>query len=133
VNQPAIPRRIISADTANAVLTMMEAVISDGGTGMSAAVPGYRVAGKTGTTLKFTNGGYSEDRYTAIFAGIAPVTDPRLAVVVVIDDPTAGQYYGGQVAAPVFARIVADATRILAIPPDAIEARSNASVTVALR
>ena len=133
VNQPAIPRRIISADTANSVLTMMEAVISDGGTGMSAAVPGYRVAGKTGTTLKFTSGGYSEDRYTAIFAGIVPVTDPRLAVVVVIDEPTAGQYYGGQVAAPVFARIVADATRILAIPPDAIEARSSKSVTVAQR
>jgi cell division protein FtsI (penicillin-binding protein 3) len=130
INQPAIPRRIISAESANAVLFMMEEVVNEGGTGTQAAVPGFRVAGKTGTTRKFSNGGYSEDRYTAIFAGLAPVTNPRLAVVVVIDDPRAGQYYGGLVAAPVFSKIVADATRILAIPPDALE---GASGTVALR
>jgi cell division protein FtsI (penicillin-binding protein 3) len=79
------------------------------------------VAGKTGTTRKFSVGGYSENRYTAIFAGIAPVSDPRLAVVVVIDEPSAGKYYGGEVAAPVFSRIVGDATRILAIPPDDVD------------
>jgi cell division protein FtsI (penicillin-binding protein 3) len=132
VTQPPIPRRIISKETAREVLAMMEAVTNEGGTGTAAAVPGYRVAGKTGTTLKYTSGGYSDDRYTAIFAGIAPVSDPRLAVVVVIDEPKAGQYYGGQVAAPVFAKIVADATRILAIPPDAADL-SQRSVTVAKR
>jgi cell division protein FtsI (penicillin-binding protein 3) len=130
INQPAIPRRIISAKSANEVLLMMEAVVNKGGTGTAAAVRGFRVAGKTGTTRKFSSGGYSEDRYTSIFAGLAPVTNPRLAVVVVIDDPKAGQYYGGLVAAPVFSKIVADSTRILAIPPDALEAASG---TVALR
>jgi cell division protein FtsI (penicillin-binding protein 3) len=133
VDQPPIPRRVVSADTANAVLAMMEEVVNEGGTGTAAAVPGYRVAGKTGTTRKYTTGGYSEDRYTAIFAGIAPVSNPRLSVVVVIDEPNAGGYYGGQVAAPVFSRIVADATRILAIPPDAIELTDAKEVTVALR
>ena len=130
VSQPAIPRRIISEETANAVLGMMEEVVTVG-TGGRAAVEGYRVAGKTGTTRKFSPGGYSEDRYTAIFAGVAPVSNPRLAVVVVVDDPSAGRYYGGEVAAPVFSRIVADATRILAIPPDNTEGVSETTLTVA--
>jgi cell division protein FtsI (penicillin-binding protein 3) len=129
---PPIPRRVISAATANTVLDMMEQVVNEGGTGMAAAVPGYRVAGKTGTTRKFAAGGYSEDRYTAVFAGVAPVSNPRLAVVVVIDEPDDGAYYGGQVAAPVFSRIVADAARILAIPPDSIGTQAD-KVTVAQR
>jgi cell division protein FtsI (penicillin-binding protein 3) len=129
LDSPPIPRRIISAATANAVLGMMEQVVLEGGTGMAAAVPNYRVAGKTGTTRKFTTGGYSEDRYTAVFAGVAPVSNPRLAVVVVIDEPDGVSYYGGKVAAPVFSRIVADAARILAIPPDAI----GPKITVAQR
>lgn len=132
VKQPPIARRVISADTANAVLGMMEEVVSDKGTGIRAAVAGYRVAGKTGTTQKFTSGGYLENRYTAIFAGIAPMTNPRLAVVVVIDDPSAGKYYAGAVAAPVFSKIVADATRILAIVPDDIGELQDFSTTVAL-
>ena len=132
VKQPPIARRVISERTANAVLGMMEAVVSDRGTGIRAAVAGYRVAGKTGTTQKFTTGGYLENRYTAIFAGIAPMTNPRLAVVVVIDDPSAGEYYGGSVAAPVFSKIVSDATRIMAIPPDDIGNVQDLSTTVAL-
>jgi len=128
VDQPAIPRRVISAESANQVLGMMEQVVLEGGTGTSAAVPGFRVAGKTGTSWKATSGGYSEDSYTAFFAGVAPVTNPRLAVVVVIDEPKAGQYYGGQVAAPVFSRIVGDATRILAIAPDALSDSSDVRV-----
>jgi len=132
VKQPPIARRVISERTANAVLGMMEAVVSDNGTGIRAAVAGYRVAGKTGTTQKFTTGGYLENRYTAIFAGIAPMTNPRLAVVVVIDDPSAGEYYGGSVAAPVFSKIVSDATRIMAIPPDDIGNVQDISTTVAL-
>lgn len=132
VNQPAIPRRVISSATADAVLTMMESVVGREGTGYRAAVAGYRVAGKTATTQKFAAGGYTTSRYTASFAGLAPASQPRLAAVVVIDDPASGEYYGGQVAAPVFARIVADASRILAIPPDDIRAVPGSSVTVAL-
>jgi cell division protein FtsI (penicillin-binding protein 3) len=132
VSQPPIARRVISASTANAVLQMMEEVVSQNGTGMRAAVAGYRVAGKTGTTRKYA-GGYKEDKYTAIFAGVAPASDPRLAVVVVIDEPSTGEYYGGTVAAPVFSKIVADATRILAIPPDDAEIMNDLSTAVALR
>ncbi len=135
LNQPPIPRRIISEKNAVSVLALMEQVIAPDGTGWRAAVPGYRVAGKTGTTLKFTSGGYSEDRYTSIFAGLAPASNPRLAVVVVIDEPNAGEYYGGKVAAPVFSSIVAGAARILAIPPDALREQQGErpGLTVAVR
>jgi cell division protein FtsI (penicillin-binding protein 3) len=118
-DQTPIARRVISEDTASAVLSMLEAVVgSDEGTGKRAAVPGYRVAGKTGTVRKFTPGGYADDRYTALFAGIAPVSKPRIAIVVVVDDPRGGEYYGGHVAAPVFSKIAQGALRILAVPPD---------------
>lgn len=118
VDQPPIGRKVISAETARAVVSMMEHVVTAEGTGLRAAVTGYRVAGKTGTARKFEVGGYSEGRYTAVFAGVAPATRPRLAVVVVVDEPRAGAYYGGDVAAPVFSQIVEGAMRILAIPPD---------------
>ena len=133
ISKPPIARRVIKAETADAVLGMMEKVVAVDGTGLKAAVAGYRVAGKTGTTRKYAVGGYSENRYTAIFAGVAPVTDPRLAVVVVIDEPSADEYYGGLVSAPVFSRIVSDATRILAIAPDDIDAVQDFSKAVALR
>jgi len=118
LKQAPIARRVIKAQTAGAVLSMLEAVVGAGGTGRQAVVAGYRVAGKTGTVKKFVPGGYSEDRYLALFSGIAPVTRPRLAIVVVIDDPSVGDYYGGEVAAPVFSNVVEGALRILAIPPD---------------
>ncbi len=118
LEQAPIARRVIKAQTSSAVLSMLESVVSAEGTGRRAAVAGYRVAGKTGTVKKFAPGGYSEDRYMALFAGIAPATRPRLAVVVVIDDPSNGEYYGGAVAAPVFSHVVEGALRILAIPPD---------------
>jgi len=118
IEQPPIARRVIRATTAAAVLAMLEVVVSESGTGRRAAVAGYRVAGKTGTVKKFVPGGYSEDRHTALFAGIAPVSRPRLAIVVVVDDPQSGAYYGGEIAAPVFSRIAAGSLRILAIPPD---------------
>ena len=118
LDQEPIARRVIKADTASAVLSMLEAVVGDEGTGQRATVAGYRVAGKTGTVKKFAPGGYSEDRYMALFSGIAPATRPQLAVVVIIDDPSNGEYYGGVVAAPVFSRVVEGALRILAIPPD---------------
>jgi cell division protein FtsI (penicillin-binding protein 3) len=124
---------VISAETARSVVEMMEQVVTREGTGLLASVAGYKVAGKTGTTRKFKVGGYSDDRYTSLFAGVAPATNPRLSVVVVIDDPSAGQYYGGMVAGPVFSQIVADAARILAIPPDAISPVKDYSTTVALQ
>ncbi len=131
VKQPPIARRVISAESARAVIKMMEQVVTREGTGLLAAVAGYTVAGKTGTTRKFKVGGYENDRYTSLFAGVAPASNPRLSVVVVIDEPSAGQYYGGMVAGPVFSQIVADAARLLAIPPDAIRPASNYSTTVA--
>ncbi|MEK9737590.1 MAG: penicillin-binding transpeptidase domain-containing protein, partial [Candidatus Nanopelagicales bacterium] len=90
-----------------------------GGSGTRAAIDGYRVAGKTGTARKSGVGGYSEDRHTSVFAGFAPASDPALVIVVVIDDPRGDVYYGGDVAAPVFAEIAAGALRLLAIAPDA--------------
>ena len=81
--------------------------------------PVTRVAGKTGTAWKATAGGYATDRYLAVFGGVAPASNPRLAAVVVIDEPGAGKYYGGDVAAPVFSGVVGGALRLLAVPPDA--------------
>ena len=118
VDEAPIPRRVIEPATAASVLGMLENVVGPDGTGVEASVDGYRIAGKTGTARKFAPGGYAEDRYTAVFAGIAPVSNPRVAMVVVVDDPTAGEYYGGTVAAPVFAEVAAGALRILAVPPD---------------
>jgi cell division protein FtsI (penicillin-binding protein 3) len=113
---------------------MMEHVVAPDGTGLRAAVTGYRVAGKTGTARKFDIGGYAEERYIAVFAGVAPATRPRLAVVVVVDEPRAGAYYGGEVAAPVFSGIVEGAMRIMAIPPDfRRQQRSTAVLAAATR
>jgi membrane carboxypeptidase/penicillin-binding protein len=81
---------------------------------------GYRVAGKTGTAHKSQGGGYAEDKYVAVFAGMAPASNPRLALVVMIDEPTGDSYYGGQVAGPVFAAIMDEALRTMNVPPDAL-------------
>lgn len=118
LDRPAQSRAAIDPEVARAVLEMMEPVVSAEGTAPKAAIPGYRVAGKTGTARKFAAGGYHADRYLSVFAGIAPVSAPRLAAVVLIDEPSAGVYYGGEVAAPVFSRVIGDALRILGIPPD---------------
>ena len=110
--------RVISADTTNDLTQMLEAVVAEG-TGTRAAIRNFHVAGKSGTTRKAGVGGYDAERHGAIFAGFAPATDPRLVVVVMIDEPQ-GQYYGGEIAAPVFANIVSGALRVLAVPPDAL-------------
>ena len=113
-------QRVVSAATAHALLQMLEVVVSSPhGTGKLAAVHDYTVAGKTGTSKKATDGGYV-DRYNSIFAGIAPASDPKLVIVVVIHDPRGSRYYGGDVAAPVFSAIASDALRVLAVPPDAL-------------
>jgi cell division protein FtsI (penicillin-binding protein 3) len=80
---------------------------------------GYRVAGKTGTSHKQENGGYAEHKYVSSFVGMAPASDPRLVIAVMLDEPSNGQYYGGAVAAPVFSAVMGVALRILGVPPDA--------------
>ena len=118
---PVRGQRILDADDAAAILAMMEQVVATGGTGTKAAVSGYRIAGKTGTSWKFSAGGYSENKYVSIFAGVAPASDPQFAVVVVVDEPRRDDYYGGDVAAPVFARVVAESLRLLAVTPDNLD------------
>jgi len=111
-------RPVLSAETAHAVRHMLELVTSPGGTAPRAQVPGYRVAGKTGTAHKIEGHTYA-NKYVASFVGFAPVTNPRLVVAVMLDEPSAGQYYGGVVAAPVFSSVTGSALRMLGVPTDA--------------
>jgi len=112
--------RVMSADTARKVLPMLELVTQNGGTAPMARVAGYRVGGKTGTAHKFklSGGGYEPDKYVSSFVGLAPASNPRLVVAVMIDEPGGRDYYGGLVAAPVFSRVMAGALRFMAVPPD---------------
>jgi len=114
-------QRVVSQTTAATLLEMLEVVVSPEGSGFRAAVTNYRVAGKTGTARKAGVGGYSDVRHTSVFAGLAPASDPAIVVVVVIDEPGGEAYYGGDVAAPVFANIVSGSLRALAVSPDALE------------
>jgi cell division protein FtsI (penicillin-binding protein 3) len=120
VDGPVQGRRVISEANARTLVSLLESVVNEG-TGSRAAIPGYRVAGKTGTAWKHNGGGggYQKDRYVAVFGGVAPATNPRLAAVVVIDDPRANRYYGGEVAAPVFSAVVGGALRLMGVAPDA--------------
>jgi cell division protein FtsI/penicillin-binding protein 2 len=115
------PRVVMKADTAQALSQLLEGVVLHG-TGEQARVPGYRIAGKTGTTRKYREGqGYGQtgkNSYITSFAGFGPVRDPRLALLVVVDNPRKGHPYGGEIAAPVFSRIMSEAFRHLRIPPD---------------
>jgi cell division protein FtsI (penicillin-binding protein 3) len=97
---------------------MLELAVMPGGTAPKAQIPGYRVAGKTGTAHKLEGRGYT-NKYVASFVGFAPVSNPRLIVAVMIDEPSAGAYYGGAVAAPVFASVTGAALRLLGVPTDA--------------
>ncbi len=128
--------RVMSVAIASQVRKMLESVVADEGTGKQAKVDGYRIAGKTGTVHKSGGGGYSDDRYVAVFAGIAPASKPRLAMVVVVHDPMLGDYHGGQVAAPVFSKVMNGALRLMNIPPDdaqAIKSRQAANDAYLLR
>jgi cell division protein FtsI (penicillin-binding protein 3) len=109
---------VFKESTAAAVRRMLESSLEDGGTATAAAVAGYRVAGKTGTVRKFGPEGYSEDRYQALFAGIAPARDPRFVMVVMLDEPQGDAYYGGQVAAPVFSAVMGEALRLMNVAPE---------------
>jgi cell division protein FtsI (penicillin-binding protein 3) len=115
---PAIGTQVISPETARAVRKMLEMATRPGGTAPKAQVVGYRVAGKTGTAHKLEGGSYA-DKYLSSFVGFAPVSQPRLVVAVMIDEPSAGQHYGGAVAAPVFAAVTGASLRLLGIPADA--------------
>ncbi|MDO9050186.1 MAG: penicillin-binding protein 2 [Methylotenera sp.] len=111
--------QVFSAKTAHEVKDMLELVVLPGGTALKAQVLGYRVAGKTGTTHKLGDRGYEKNKYVGSFVGMAPASNPRLIMAVMIDDPSSGEYYGGTVAAPVFSTVMADALRMLAVPQDA--------------
>lgn len=117
-NRPPPSEQIISKATAEQILSMMEAVVGSGGTGKKARVSGYRVAGKTGTARIAGKNGYDVDRHLATFAGVAPVSNPQLIVMVVIYEPTKESYYGGTVAAPLFSTVMSGALRVMNIAPD---------------
>lgn len=121
----ARPERVLSAGVAQQVRDMMRSVVSREGTAYQASIPGYSVAGKTGTAYKYSrSGGYDQDRYTSVFAGMAPVGDPRFVAVVMIDEPQ-GKHYGGEVAAPAFAEVVGDALRLFNVPPDELPGKQR--------
>ena len=116
---PAAGKRVMSRDTALAVSRMLEMVAQPGGTAPKAQINGYRVAGKTGTAHKLEGNGYAKNRYLSTFVGYAPASNPRFVIAVMLDEPSAGQYFGGAVAAPVFSRVMAGALRMLNVPYDA--------------
>ena len=120
--------RVIEAQLTARVRNMLETAASDQGTGKRAMIDGYSVGGKTGTLHKVkASGGYDQHRYMSAFAGLAPVNDPRLVTIVVIDEPRDGDYFGGLVAAPVFSEVTGSALRLLQVPPDAMDAERNIS------
>jgi len=117
-DEPAVGQQVMSVNTARELRAMLELVVKPGGTAPRAGIAGYRVAGKTGTAHKLAGNGYAEDRYVSSFVGLAPASAPRLLVAVMIDEPSDGQYFGGVIAGPVFRRVMTEALRMLAIPPD---------------
>jgi cell division protein FtsI (penicillin-binding protein 3) len=128
VDKDVAGERVLSAHNSRTLISLLEGVVQ-AGTGTKAAIPGYRVAGKTGTAQKANSGGYSTDHYISVFGGLAPASNPRLAAVVVIDDPAAGRYYGGDVAAPVFSAVVGGALRLMGVAPDEISAPATDPLT----
>jgi cell division protein FtsI (penicillin-binding protein 3) len=118
VDTPPPGRPVFSKRTADTVRRMLELAAQPGGTAPRARIMGYRVAGKTGTAHKQANGAYVPDKYRSSFVGFAPASRPRLVIAVMLDEPSAGQHYGGVVAAPVFANVMAGALRILGVAPD---------------
>ncbi|MCR1767077.1 putative peptidoglycan D,D-transpeptidase PenA [Burkholderia glumae] len=111
--------RVTRPETAAAIRSMLEMAVSEGGTGRAARVDGYRIGGKTGTARKQEGGGYAKGKYRALFAGMAPMSDPRVIVAVMIDEPGGRGYYGGTVAGPVFSSVMGGTLQLLAVPPDA--------------
>lgn len=119
LDKAPIGKRVFSANVANDVKDMLELVVQPGGTGIKAQVASYRVAGKTGTAHKLGLKGYEKDKYVGSFVGLAPASNPRFIMAVMIDEPTSGEYYGGTVAAPVFSAVMSEVLRLLSVPHDA--------------
>ena len=132
IDEPPSEIRVLPTEHANQLMKMLEGVVSKKGTGSLAAVSGYRISGKTGTVKKASAGGYSDDSYVAVFAGMAPSSNPRLAMVVTINEPKGEVYYGGRVAAPVFSKVMSGALRLMDISPDNIENKSVELATLSL-
>lgn len=116
-NEPVMGTKVFKRETVKTMLEMMEGVIEDG-TGGNAKVKGYRVAGKTGTAEKITNGKYEKNKNIGSFVGLIPATNPRIIMAIMIDEPTLGSHFGGAVAAPVFSNVMTDVMKILNIPRD---------------
>jgi cell division protein FtsI (penicillin-binding protein 3) len=126
INNAIVSSQVIKPQTAHTILKGLEMVTNEGGTATQAQIEGYRVGGKTGTAHKSISGGYDANSYRAFFVGLAPMSNPRIIVAVMLDDPSNGQHYGGQVAAPVFARVAEVSLRVLNVPMDKkIELKNN--------
>jgi cell division protein FtsI (penicillin-binding protein 3) len=128
VDPPVSGERIFPEPIVRTVVHMMESVALPGGGGVKAAIKGYRIAIKTGTAKKVGPDGKYVNKYIAYTAGVAPASNPRFALVVVINDPQAGKYYGGAVSAPVFGAIMGGVLRTMNIEPDALTADENADI-----
>ena len=112
------PKQVFDAEDAREVIAMMERVTQRGGTATNADIDDYRVAGKTGTARVLENGRYNDERHVAWFAGLAPVSDPRIVMVVLVNEPNTERASGGKVAAPVFGRVASHSLRLLGVRPD---------------
>jgi cell division protein FtsI (penicillin-binding protein 3) len=114
-----IGKQIVSKETARSLSAMLETVTQQGGTATRGQVPGYRTAGKTGTAWKLVNGQYVDNLYLSSFVGYGPASNPKYIIAVTVDEPSAGKFYGGEVSAPVFSNVMAQALRMAGVPPDA--------------
>ncbi|MGK0443992.1 MAG: cell division protein FtsI (penicillin-binding protein 3) [Bermanella sp.] len=123
---PEKGKRIMPENVANDVVAMLQSVVGPKGTARRAHVEGYPVAGKTGTVHKVGVNGYEDERYLSLFAGIAPADDPRIVTIVVIDEPSGREYYGGEVAAPIFSRVTQSSLRLMNVTPTVFEDKSIA-------
>lgn len=128
IDQTPATESVIDKTIANQMVDMLKTVVLPGGTAKRANLDNYVVAGKTGTIHKVGKSGYADNRYTSLFAGFAPADDPKIVAVVVVNEPSRGQYYGGEVAAPVFATVVERGLQLLQVPPDEIKVQQAQSL-----
>jgi cell division protein FtsI (penicillin-binding protein 3) len=131
VTGPIVGERAMDPKVAHELIQLMEQVVAIGGTGKRAAVVGYRVAGKTGTAWKSIPGGYSTDKHMLTFAGLVPASHPKLAAVVVIDEPEDSRYQAADIAAPVYSNILTGALRLMDVPPDDLQSVPAATLVQA--
>lgn len=127
-DSPQEATRVVNTRQAKQVVEMLKTVTEKGGTGTGAQIATYTVAGKTGTVHKVGSNGYADDKYRAIFAGMAPANNPRLVAVVMIDEPSIDMYHGGEAAAPLFSKVMSDALRLLDVTPDKLSELKEAVV-----